>query len=220
MSKTLQATNEEAAERAEQEELERQEQGLRDMQAQQQLEEARARAAETATEDAEDGEVERDLDADIPEADADASALEASEAEDVTFNEDSMVEGSRMIEQEEAELTGAARDQEELGVEPEQEHNLDDSIPEAGSYQHTDTEVEDSDSDSELQDSFAARPPQSAARPAQGALHDRLRNQVGGDALTRSPGSLNLSSSILESSFVGSSPVMQRGRGGRRARRS
>ncbi|KAI7645456.1 asparaginase-domain-containing protein [Hortaea werneckii] len=59
---------------------------------------------------------------------------------------------------EEAELTGAARDEEALGIVHEEERDLDDSIPEAGAYEHTDTELEDSsESESELHDSFAAQ---------------------------------------------------------------
>jgi len=238
ITKTLQAMNEEEAERLEQEELARQERGLLDMQAQQQLEEARERAGEAAAEADEAAEAgeDRDLDDEIPEAEATA---------DMSFNEDSMVEGSSQLveqvdeqedddeeeeeeqyaEMEEAELTGAVRDEEDLGIEPE-ERDLDDSVPEAGSYQHTDTEVEDSDSESELQDSFAAAAPSTTqrsgrARPAHplqvqgqgaGGLQGRLR---AAEALPRSPGTLNLSSSLLESSFVGSSPILQRGPGGR-----
>lgn len=247
VAKTLQAQREEEIEMAEAEEQARQEQGLRDLQARQEVEEARARAQEAgaAAADGEaETEAERDLDDDIPDADADA------EPTDVTFNEDSMLEGSRIehdVDQdqygarEEAELTGAARDEEELGME--HERNLDDSVPEAGSYQHTDTEEEDSSSDEEdensleLQDSFAGQSGGRATRQQhsgfesstgatmsgaiQGGLQERLRAQTGNGAemLARSPGSLNLSSSILESSFVGSSPVVQRGRGGVAARR-
>lgn len=253
ISKTLQAMNEEALEAAEQEEMMRQEQGLRDMQAQQQADELREQAAQNAEQEEEEAGEERDLDDEIPDADADGEVeTSAVEAADVTFNEDSMVEGSRFVEDdevdqeqyavmEEAELTGAARDEEDLGMEPER--NLDDSIPEAGSYQHTDTEVEDSSSESELDGSFAVQsarrstrqsarlPPQAPPASAlhgglQGGLQERIRSQTaGGEGLARSPGSLNLSSSLLESSFVGSSPVMQRasqpsgrGRGGGRRR--
>ncbi|KAK5120122.1 hypothetical protein LTR85_006603 [Meristemomyces frigidus] len=246
VTKTLQATNEEEAERLEQEEMARQERGLMDMQAQQQLQEARERATEAAAEadDAAAAGEERDLDDDIPEA-GEATA-------DLSFNEESMMEGSSQLvvhemaeddpeaedgvdyalEEEEAGLTGAARDEEELGIE--HDRDLDDSVPEAGSYQHTDTEVEDTDSESELQDSFAVQ----SARRSVGAernavpgnplqvsvqgmpgLQERMRAQVGAaDALPRSPGSLHLSSSLLESSFVGSSPVLQRGAHGARGR--
>jgi hypothetical protein len=116
----------------------------------------------------------------------------------------------------------------------DEEVDLDDDVPDAGSYQHTDTEEEDSSSEeeaSEVQDSFAQQSARKSARvsarqqqqqqqqqlhsnaqtPAVGSLQDRLRAQVGGsDTLPRSPGSINLSSSILESSFIGSSPMMQR----------
>ena len=259
MSKTLQAMTEEEAERKEQEELERQERGMLDMQAQQQLAEAQQRAQE-AGEQQEGGEVveERNLDDEVPDADAEAGEGDG----EVTFNESSLVEGDSQIqhqdeeneqeqrqyaEMEEAELTGAAQAEEELGIVHEDERNLDDSIPEAGSYQHTDTELEDIDSESELQDSFAAQsarrssrrsngssvlqPQTSAQTPAtgglsagellEGGLQARMRAQIAAsDALPRSPGSLNLSSSLLESSFVGSSPMMQRAnnQGGRSTR--
>ncbi|CAK3861326.1 kinesin K39 [Lecanosticta acicola] len=234
--KTLQAMHEEEIERQEQLEIERQEAGMRDLQAQQQLAEAQAQAEAqeaTAAEEEEAGEaVEVDLDAEIPEADMTGA--------EVTFNEDSMMEGSQVetteqdtaeqgveyAEMEEAELTGAARDEEDLGLE----RDLDDSVPEAGSYQHTDTEVEDTDSESELQNSFVGRTAPRAARtplqrgqmgppPIATGLQERMRQQVSAaDALPRSPGSLNLSSSTLDSSLVGSSPVMQRGNVGARGR--
>ncbi|KAK1063875.1 hypothetical protein LTR33_012198 [Friedmanniomyces endolithicus] len=237
--KTLQATHEEEAERLEAEEQARQEAGLRDMQARQQALEVQERAGQAAEETAQGGE-ERDLDDEIPDA--------PEQTAEMSFNEESMVEGSSLlvdqeqsdlqeeeaevqqaVDLEEAELIGAAQDQEELGIE----RDLDDSVPEAGSYQHTDTEVEDSDSDSELQDSFARQDVRRSARVGRstqaahgigasrafqaqgqvvGGLQERMRAQVGAaDALPRSRGSLHLSSSILESSFVGSSPVMQRG---------
>ncbi|CAK1360915.1 hypothetical protein CB0940_03664 [Cercospora beticola] len=237
VAKTLQAMNEELAERLEQDELERQERGMMDMQAQQQQAELEAEAREhEAAEEAGEVEEERDLDDDIPEAEADASTA------DVTFNEDSMMEGSQVAQNEydeqqytnleEAELTGAAQDEEDLGME--MERDLDDSVPEAGSYQHTDTELEESDSDSELRSSFVGRPPPSSARtsrtpataersivePPMLGLQERMRAQVSAaDSLPRSPGSLNLSSSVLDGSMMaGSSPVVQRGNNGGRPR--
>lgn len=236
VTKTLQAMNEEALEREEQAELERQEAGVRDMQAQQQLQEAQQQAEQTATQaDGEDEmEEEHNLDDDVPDA-----------PEDVTFNEDSVMEGSQLeateeyeVQEavlEEAELTGAASDGAALGMDMDMERNMDDSIPEAGSYQHTDTELEDSDSESELlQDSIAGgSAPQAAITPVDrtnmepppqmAGLQQRMRAQVSAaDSLPRSPGSLNLSSSILDSSMVEASPVVQRGnargRGGRSRR--
>lgn len=231
--KTLQAQTEEEVERLEMLEEQRRNQGLDDLQAQQQLLETQQQAQEHAAQEEaneEDGEEEEvDLDAEIP--DADATGL------DVTFNEDSMMEGSQMdpaeqnadeyAEMEEAELTGAARDEEDLDMDLDRD--LDDSVPEAGSYQHTDTELEDTESESELQeDSFtsrsaarSARMPAPATRPGldMGGLQERMRAQVGlADSLPRSPGSLNLSSSIMESSMMGSSPVMQRGNAAGRGR--
>lgn len=240
VAKTLQAQREEEAEIAEQEELARQEQGLRDLQARQEVEEARLRAHAAVGEvggvgEEEGDEEERDLDDDIPDADEQGTQEEEEddEGQDVTFNEDSLVEGSHVVLegeqqqqyelQEEAELTGAARDEEELGVEHE-ERNLDDSIPEAGSYQHTDTEEEDSSSEAAEEDSspaptgfMRARMQEGtpvAATATSGEPPEHMRGLTGAETLLRSPGNFNLGSSILESSFVGSSPVMQRGRGG------
>lgn len=227
-AKTLQAQEEEIAERLEQDELERQERGIADMQAHQQQAEAEQHAA---AEEAGELEEERDLDDDIP--DADASTV------DVTFNENSMVEGSQIeaneLEEqfavmEEAELTGAAQDEEDLGME--MERDLDDSVPEAGSYQHTDTELEESDSsdDSRLEaistrpvrTGIPARRERSMLAPAMRGvgLQERMRAQVSAaDSLPRSPGSLNLSSSLLDSSVLaGSSPVVQRPNNGGRQR--
>lgn len=113
-------------------------------------------------------EEERDLDDDVPEAEASASELSASDVssdeegsvsdtedgaqqESIPFNEDSFIEGSMveaevsaMLEQEEAEMAGVLQD----------ERDLDDDIPEAGSYEHTDSELEDSS-----EDDAASRPP-------------------------------------------------------------
>lgn len=255
--KTLQAMTEEEQERREQEEIERRERGMLDMQAQQQLAEAQQQGAQAMAEQEEpDAPEERDLDDDIPEAeitgDVTGDITEDITEEDVTaddtFNEDSMMEGSMLEQQEhyaeleEAELTGAAQEEEDLGIEDDdlgmdEERDLDDDVPDAGSYQHTDTEEEVSSSsssseeeDSEVQDSFAHQSARRSARvsaqrqqqqqqqlqfsaqtPAMGSLQERMRAQVGAaDSLPRSPGSVNLSSSVLESSFVGSSPMMQR----------
>lgn len=212
ISKTLQSMIEEEVERREQEELERQERGLQDLQAQQELEEAQQRAAETAAEqEAGDITEDRDLDEDVPEAEDDA-----------TFNEDSMLEGSQIEQEqyeelEEAELLGIARDEETLGIE--HERNLDDSVPEAAAYQSSDEA--NSTSESELEDSFAmpntrpARPQDfSFDRPAEavGGIFDRTRllQQSLGAGLVRSPGSMTLSSPQVESSFAASSPVRAR----------
>lgn len=259
MPKTLQAMTEEELERREQEEIERRERGMLDLQAQQQLAEAQQQGAQAMAEQEDlDAPEERDLDDDIPEAEITGDITEDITEEDITgditaddtFNEDSMMEGS-MLEQQEhyaelevAELTGTAQEEEDLGIEEEDlgmddEIDLDDEVPEAGSYQHTDTEEEDSSSEeesSEVQDSFAHQSARRSARvsaqrqqqqplqfsaqtPAMGSLQERMRAQVGAaDSLPRSPGSVHLSSSILENSFIGSSPVMQRANQAGRAR--
>jgi hypothetical protein len=72
----------------------------------------------------------------------------------MTFNGSSFLEGSivaadaeveQMPEMEEAEMAGVLQD----------ERDLDDDVPEAGSYQHTDTELEDSSSEIEVASSVA-----------------------------------------------------------------
>ncbi|KAL1306531.1 hypothetical protein AAFC00_005222 [Neodothiora populina] len=54
---------------------------------------------------------------------------------------------------EEAELTGVARDEADLGIE----RDLDDSVPEAGEYQHTDTELDETTTISSSEDDGSAR---------------------------------------------------------------
>ncbi|KAF2128985.1 hypothetical protein P153DRAFT_397186 [Dothidotthia symphoricarpi CBS 119687] len=73
----------------------------------------------------------------------------------VPFNEDSFIEGSileaevsHMLEMEEAEIAGVLQD----------ERDLDDSIPEAGEYEHTDSELEpDTDSEVDISGLSSAR---------------------------------------------------------------
>ena len=125
---------------------------------------------------------ERDLDAEVPEADGDGGWETSSEAEG-DEDEENMEE--RMdVEVEHGEGSMAS------GQEEGATRDLDDDVPEAGSYQHTDTDVEDESSDGS--DVPAAR--WSGRQSAQ-----RARNQQ------------------LNSSLLGSSPVEQRrGRGGGR----
>ncbi|KAI1589826.1 Apc15p multi-domain protein [Pyrenophora tritici-repentis] len=104
-------------------------------------------------------QAEVDLDDDVPEAQSNSSESESEsesgsssgeeeegseegrEESTVPFNEDSFIEGSmleaevsHMLEMEEAEMAGVLQD----------ERDLDDDVPEAGSYEHTDSELEDS----------------------------------------------------------------------------
>ncbi|TKX27545.1 Apc15p-like protein [Elsinoe australis] len=192
---------------------------------------------------------EQDLDADVPdgrgmgmERDLDMSVPEGIESTegDVTFNDGSLIEGSMFVDSragedaeneevareiaeqeryariEEAELTGAAQEEYDLGMEG----NLDDSVPEAGAYEHTDTELEDDSSEEE--ESFMAPPartePQRRTSGRTG-LFDISRRALGGRPSGGSTGSRSSlsnrdASSLLESSFVTSSPVMGRLRSG------
>ncbi|OSS47824.1 hypothetical protein B5807_06552 [Epicoccum nigrum] len=173
IAKTLQAITDEEHEKHEQEVMARREQAMMDLAAaQQEAANAEERVGREEIEDNGEMEEERDLDDDVPEAEASASELSASDVssdeeedesvsgnehsvreQDTTmpFNEDSFIEGSMveaevsaMLEQEEAEMAGVLQD----------ERDLDDDIPEAGSYEHTDSELEDSSDDD-----AASRPP-------------------------------------------------------------
>ncbi|KAF2097512.1 hypothetical protein NA57DRAFT_77769 [Rhizodiscina lignyota] len=157
IAKTYQATMDELAEREEQEMLARRDAQMQELANAQEMEARRQQALEGGGDMDGQGEVEgdeageRDLDDDVPEA------------EDVTFNEESLLEGSivagegdgtgvdldadidvdvdveRILDLEEAEMTGMLED----------DRDLDDDVPEAGSYQHTDTELEDESTDEE-----------------------------------------------------------------------
>lgn len=144
----------EELEKEEQEMMQRREQVMSDLAAAQQdaaNEEQREQGEQM--EGQEDGE--RDLDDEVPEAegsesdatpsssDSDESGSEDGQNTTVPFNEDSFIEGSmleaevsHMLEMEEAEMAGVLQD----------ERDLDDDVPEAGSYEHTDSELEDSSS--------------------------------------------------------------------------
>lgn len=140
----------------EQEALAMREQQMMDLAAAQQ-DAANAEAREAAGDDIDDEE--RDLDDDVPEAEAsgtaseDESELEGSEEgslsgdgdeesrADVTFNEDSFIEGSmiegrvgQMLALEEASMDGSLLE----------ERDLDDDVPDAGDYEHTDSSLIDS----------------------------------------------------------------------------
>ncbi|EMD59298.1 hypothetical protein GGP41_009170 [Bipolaris sorokiniana] len=171
VSKTLQALKDEELEKEEQEMMQRREQVMMDLAAAQQEaanEEQRERGE--MEEEAGIGEEERDLDDEVPEAEesmsesssgaaSSSNSNSGSDSEDereeqgseisgdaqeestVPFNEDSFIEGSmmeaevsHMLEMEEAEMAGVLQD----------ERDLDDDVPEAGSYEHTDSELEDS----------------------------------------------------------------------------
>jgi len=163
VAKTLQAITDEELEKQEQEHMARREQVMLDLAAaQQEAANAEERQQREELEENAEMEEERDLDDEVPEAEASASESSASdvssddegsvsdtedltrEQESIPFNEDSFIEGSMveaevsaMLEHEEAEMAGVLQD----------ERDLDDDIPEAGSYEHTDSELEESSDD-------------------------------------------------------------------------
>ncbi|THW67191.1 hypothetical protein D6D20_00774 [Aureobasidium pullulans] len=159
----------------------------------------------------EEDEEEEELQSELQSEMLDHSQLQHSEipvAEDITFNEDSMFAENSLLEideetreqerydrLQEAELTGVAQDQLDLGVE----RDLDDSVPEAGSYQHTDSELDDSDEDSDEDEDEEEQEQSQLEEQSEmiGAVMQRSRSSL----LSRDV------SSLLDSSFVTSSPA-------------
>ncbi|USP80609.1 hypothetical protein yc1106_07883 [Curvularia clavata] len=202
VTKTLQALKDEELEKEEQEMMARREQVMMDLAAAQQEaanEEQRERGE--MEEEAGLGEEERDLDDEVPEAEesmsdsssgVDSSSAdeeeegsevsgEAQEESTVPFNEDSFIEGSmmeaevsHMLEMEEAEMAGVLQD----------ERDLDDDVPEAGSYEHTDSELEDS---SDL-DNSALPPGLASARSRRSTRSTRRRSSGRRSSVRRSSG--------------------------------
>lgn len=134
-------------------------------------------------EEEETTESEEDEDEDEEEEEEGNVTAEPSRFEGESMIEGSMVGGDgfsparaeRYLEVEDAELDGRAQDMRDLGVE----RDLDEEIPEAGSYEHTDTEEETSDSESEgcseeeHDDNDSALPPSGAQSAEQSVLLDR-----------------------------------------------
>ncbi|THX69207.1 hypothetical protein D6D08_06080 [Aureobasidium pullulans] len=161
--------------------------------------------------DEEEDEDEEELQSELQSEMLEHSQLQHSEipvAEDITFNEDSMFAENSLLEideetreqerydrLQEAELTGVAQDQLDLGVE----RDLDDSVPEAGSYQHTDSELDDSDEDSDEDEDEEEQEQSQLEEQSEmiGAVMQRSRSSL----LSRDV------SSLLDSSFVTSSPA-------------
>jgi hypothetical protein len=217
---------------------------------------ANAEARDDAAENEDDDE--RDLDDEVPEAEAsaseasdsdtdtadDESSVEAGNDTTVPFNEDSFIEGSmleaevsHMLEMEEAEMAGVLQD----------ERDLDDDVPEAGSYEHTDSELEeDSELDASLLPSVmgSARSRRSTRRESRrmsgrrslglpGGMGSQQQAPAGSSMLGvgrgidlgadlghgRSSFGMDGSSSIMEgSSFLRSSPAVAAPRGSLRDR--
>jgi len=192
VAKTYQAQMDEEAERAEQAELARREALMSELAAAE-----RSQVQLGADGAGEEVMEERDLDADVPDADADGE-------QDVTFNEESLLEGSdlireqeeedllsqQMIRLEEAELEGRLQDERDLGLE----RDLDEDVPEAGSYEHTDTEEELESSDNEM-------PRTASRRPDYPQRFIGSRTSIGSEV------------ELESSSFINDSPVLARGPG-------
>ena len=148
--------------------------------------EAQARDAEGMEND-EEGLEEHDLDEDIPSADEE----NGEDGEDDEWFDDGDGEGQdSMGEEEEEELSGLyAEDDADDGMAThggeEGVADLDDDIPEAGSYQHTDTEIED----------------ESSINIYAGTVHS---------SLLLSSGARRLQVPVSPSSVLGSSPIAQR----------
>ncbi|KAF1844697.1 uncharacterized protein K460DRAFT_416078 [Cucurbitaria berberidis CBS 394.84] len=181
VAKTLQAMKDEELEKEEQDMMQRREQVMMDLAAAQQdaaNEEQREQGDQMEGQE----EEERDLDEEVPEASASESASDSSddpgsddEGQDTTvpFNEDSFIEGSmleaevsHMLEMEEAEMAGVLQD----------ERDLDDDVPEAGSYEHTDSELEDS---SDIDRSHLPTPHLNSARSRRSMRRESGRRSSG-----------------------------------------
>lgn len=233
IAKTYQARMDEEAEMKEQMELARREAVMLEMQ--------QAAAAQNGLpnedgEGEEEEEEERDLDDEVPDADAledlddddddddddsddisiadeytETSILQNHEGE-VTFNEESLLEGSVdgdgqvLLAMEDAELVGRLQDQRDLGMDVGEERDLDEDVPEAGSYEHTDTEEEEDSTEGEEDSEINVR--------VQGLSNGRSRRSLGrSDGRGRRSLASEDSEMLGSSSFVGSSPAMARGPG-------
>ncbi|KAE9981919.1 hypothetical protein BLS_006831 [Venturia inaequalis] len=228
IAKTYQARMDEEAEMKEQMELARREAVMLEMQ---QAAAAQNGLPNEGAEGEEEEEEERDLDDDVPDADAleedlddddsddvstadeytETSILQTQEGE-VTFNEESLLEGSVdgdgqvMLALEDAELVGRLQDQRDLGMDVGEERDLDEDVPEAGSYEHTDTEEEDDSTEGEEESETNVR--------VQGFSNGRSRRSLGrSDGRGRRSLASEDSEMLGSSSFVGSSPAMARGPG-------
>jgi hypothetical protein len=226
VAKTYQARMDEEAERAEQMETARREAVMLEMQ---QAAAAQNGLPTEGEEGEEEEEEERDLDDEVPDADAledlddedDTEDIDVGEGDtetgilgvqegEVTFNEESLLEGSvdgdghLMLAMEDAELVGRLQDQRDLGMEIGEERDLDEDVPEAGSYEHTDTEEEDDSTEGEEESEVRV----------QGMSNGRSRRSLGrSDGRGRRSLASEDSELLGSSSFVGSSPAMGRGPG-------
>ncbi|KKY28728.1 hypothetical protein UCDDS831_g00113 [Diplodia seriata] len=108
--------------------------------------------SEEEEDDDEDDEEEDDDDENIEDEDEEEAVTEeevtGDVTQDVTFNEESMYgDASLLGEEHNEDLENAqqwvAREEAEMAGDLQDERDLDDDVPEAGEYEHTDTEIED-----------------------------------------------------------------------------
>jgi hypothetical protein len=233
VAKTFQARLDEEQERREQAEVARREAQMAELA-------AAAAQQEQVPVEVMDEEGERDLDAEVPDADAEVTESEEDEDDDeeeeeevegnVTiepsrFCEESMLEGSlvggdgfsparaeRYLDAEDAEMDGRAQDMRDLGVE----RDLDEEIPEAGSYEHTDTEEETDDSESCSDDDEDSACPMSedASEIGASAIGAADLSVLDASALDASV------DEMMDSSFVSFTRASQNTNSARRMRRS
>lgn len=151
-------------------------------------------------------EGERDLDDEIP--DADAGPSEEEEEDDDDYEDDDEDEEDDGVD---AAVEGdTAASLPDMDVRMSSERDLDDSVPEAGEYEHTDTELESS---SDVEDSRMSGPLQPVVLLPPGGL-DGHRSPLAGASsrFSGSPASLGLDSSALLSS-PGAARGVRRGTG-------
>ena len=141
-----------------------------------------------------------------------ADEMEGDDEEEEGWEEEDEEEGMGMGGAEGEDGVGGAvegaEEEEEADAEVEAERDLDDDVPEAGSYQHTDTEVEDvSDEDDEEEED-----------DDEGMVVDEDSSVVVEAREAGRAGGVQASSAVrgrasgLSSSLMGSSPAARRGR--------
>ncbi|EKG11223.1 hypothetical protein MPH_11694 [Macrophomina phaseolina MS6] len=104
--------------------------------------------SEEEEEDEEDEDENEDEDEDDEEEEVTEEEVTGEVTQDVTFNEESMYGDASLLGEEHDEDVENAqqwveREEAEMAGDLQDERDLDDDIPEAGEYEHTDTELED-----------------------------------------------------------------------------
>ncbi|KAL0258720.1 hypothetical protein SLS55_006223 [Diplodia seriata] len=107
--------------------------------------------SEEEEDDDEDDEEEDEDDENIEDEDEEEAVTEeevtGDVTQDVTFNEESMYGDASLLGEDHNDVENAqqwvAREEAEMAGDLQDERDLDDDVPEAGEYEHTDTEIED-----------------------------------------------------------------------------